>query len=240
MKKYRCPICGKETITQIDRFFSVFTIGRGVTRTAGRACSNCGQRFVPYSPFNWFVSAWVICWMVCAILTMVLKNVPHWSLNFLLLLSFGLPIALFLYLALHALVAPSVPYYKHMHDKKSIYAPNALVKLEEHTQVKKYMVYGLAINQRTLNAKFCENFKDSMVPAMFIQRMDKDKSLWEVFILDRPIVPDELMEEGVTFRMYHSEEHIGAGMFKKNGDNPRTNHSDDQKTRLLQQIFIGK
>ncbi|MBQ7936660.1 MAG: hypothetical protein IJ333_10010, partial [Clostridia bacterium] len=190
MKKYRCPHCGKETINYKDFFFA-FQHSRGSSeffedKMGGIVCSYCSGRCIPIGSFK-PIDLYIYLLLMAVILFLILFKNPWYIV--LGILWHLLSVFLIFPLINHG---SSVVVYDPKEHRKVIPAANALVELEKNVQIKKYMIYGLEIKKKALNARFHNHFKDGMIPAMFLERTDKHKFLWRVYIIDRAIVPDEL------------------------------------------------
>lgn len=228
-KKYRCPHCGKETVTLRKKFEAVYETGyihrmeRGTyhARYNGTSCSECGGRYALY-PTKKIMNLYRIIGLFLIpyiILYFIGRVVPFPSiLVTLLVLCF---ICNTLYLIVNFIyLFNSVPVVKLDLDlcERVIPERNAVVEVESSEKIAELLVYGLRIDKNTLSARFKERFKDGIVPAMFLQKRSPKGNRWLIYVIDTPEIPDEMLAPGTTFTLIHQGKELTRGRFEVKKD----------------------
>ena len=201
MKKYRCPHCGKKSITTKMRIHSSFMLGGGsygYQQAYKVKCPECDGLCEPSCLSTAGRVLRILMGLVAIaliVLVVYLNNSGIINGLFTFPLFALVFVAYAIYNALAQLKMPLIPYSK---DFDSEFRPNARVALKSKKYIKPYVVYGLVFKDETTDVHFKETFPDSMVPAMFFPGK-KDSLQYEIRVIDRDIVPDEILYDGAKF-----------------------------------------
>ena len=82
--------------------------------------------------------------------------------------------------------------------------PNTRVIINSPKYIKPYGVYGLKFKAETTDKRFHEAFSDGLVPAVFHPN-EKGSLAYNVRIINRSFVPDELLFDGAKFLVEDSD-----------------------------------
>lgn len=87
---------------------------------------------------------------------------------------------------------------------------NAKVSVNSARDIKAYRIYGIKFDNETQNAKFHERFRDGLVPAVFHEKK-KGSNAFEVRIIGKKFVPEELLHIGSEFLVEDNDQFICRG-----------------------------
>ena len=197
-KLYRCPHCGEKGISYLSRIVSKLP-----HRTSDEVfgdyelrCSECGGicwTSDKHSAIGCFMRIAMVLCAVAAVVTVLFR--PDKSGLILAFLGFMLLINL-IYGIFNELCSPI--FMKDEEGNFLSFVPNTKAEIGHSKYLKPYGIYRLKFEGKSNNHKFNERFKGGMVPAQ-IAPVKKQKGVYNLRIIDKRFVPDEVLFEGAEF-----------------------------------------
>lgn len=88
---------------------------------------------------------------------------------------------------------------------------NAVFEVNCNRDIHSYWVYGIKFDKETNNVKFAERFRDGLVPVVFHEKK-KGSNTFEVRIIGKKFVPEELLCPGSEFLVEDNDQFICRGV----------------------------
>lgn len=196
-KMHRCPHCGEEGITYGDRVWSHAPRRRNdnIFGDFDIKCSKCNGVCYTADTNSRLgnLSLWVLlASMPAAIICLYFTKNAFLCFG---VVAFGI-ISRFVYGIFNEISAPILMVDEE--GNRLSFVPNTEAKIECNKNLKPYGIYRLQFKSKTENIIFKERFKDGMVPAQIVTRKKK-KGVYDLRIIGRKFVPDEILFEGAEF-----------------------------------------
>ena len=228
MKKFRCPVCGKKTLTPIVRFrmqrihfeqneindrYNRHNYGTRIIRDD--CCPQCDRALVYALPSSY--SLFMIIQTIIIALAYILMFISLRSLDwfYLVLLPLGFLILFVAFYITHSELVKQGP-LEYVDDKginKPV--PNARVKIVKAKYIRPYRTYGLKFSEGVPNQKFNEAFCDGLVPAVFLPDQNND-SEFEIYIINKTVLNDDMFYKDAEFLVEDANgKFITKGVVKK-------------------------
>lgn len=209
-KKLRCPHCGRETITFGDRWFS-FSASNGRNNsinTYGAKCPECGgvYSYIGLNKQKKYIEASMILLVYAYLFYLTFFVNPMFVI---LMVAVALMVSLLIF-PLTSLFQPIVVYDRES-KQRVIPEANAAVSLDKHVSIKKLMIYGVMTENAAGNVQLTKCFERGIFAAMFLE--SKQESVWQVYIIKKEFVPDEVLQSGQRFTLTFKGEEVGQGQF---------------------------
>ena len=222
MKKYRCPHCGEECITKLDKtlFWRAKHFSRGGTaRTNNGICPKCNKIYQPFPRyFDKFYQIHITIKFSLIILIFLYGFIVQnfWVYIFLAFwfLYYGYLYAFFTDDILYGIVKYSniYEYYKdHKHCK-----PNVQISIENSlVNIQNMDIYGMILDKKTRNVRFYETFKNGIIPVKFLKNTRKPQTVFDVEIMKIEFIPNELLSDETSFELIDNGKKIASGKIIK-------------------------
>jgi len=213
VRKFRCPHCGEKTFTYFDRIGGQLTGGGRMRyrRYDRMACHKCGglcTTFVSSAAVFVLLVILLILSLATIVVGLVLKSpIAVW-------LCVAIWVCIGIYFITEVFVNPLVGI--ELDDSNTIFGTrnykeaNAKVSVNSARDIKAYRIYGIKFDNETKNAKFHERFRDGLVPAVFHEKK-KGSNAFEVRIIGKKFVPEELLHIGSEFLVEDNDQFICRG-----------------------------
>lgn len=225
MKKYRCPHCGEESITKLDKTLT----WRMKSRSLGRPervyngiCPKCDKAYRPIPRyFDKFYRIHIAIEFSLIILIFLYGFIVQnfwfyifWAFWF---LYYGYLYAFFTDDSLYGIVKcldDNRYYKKHAHCK-----PNVQISIESSlVNIQNMDIYGMILNKKTRNVRFYETFKNGIIPVKFLKNTRKPQTVFDVEIMKIEFIPNELLSDETSFELIDNGKKIATGKIIKTYD----------------------
>lgn len=212
MRKFRCPHCGAKTITYGERFASHFTGYRKyyVTRHHRMACEKCGGMSMTSSTSNFVGVIAIIVLLISFIMFIFMFIAPKICLWLCLSIFVLLGILITIDVFTSPLVGIDPSGFEKFNGISEHSPANASVLVNSNRDIRPYWIYGVKFEVNTENAKFHDRFKDGLVPVVFHEKR-KGSNAFEVRIIGKEFVPEELLHVGSEFLVEDNDKFICRG-----------------------------
>ena len=213
MRKFRCPHCGEKTISYFDRFCGKFTGGyhKGIYSYDRLSCKACGAQCTARSSST---IVFIICLLILALVIIGLVTYLLGNTKISLRMLVAAAVLGIIPFTASVFVNPLIginPDGKTTPSGSVDYkSPNAKVSVNSNRGIRSYWIYGVKFEGNTENAKFHERFKDGLVPVVFHEKR-KGSNAFEVRIIDKEFVPEELLHVGSEFLVEDNNQFICRG-----------------------------
>lgn len=212
-KQWRCPHCGKETITLGDRFFSVVFEGRhgsAFGNTQGIRCRECGGMYHPAELDSIYHPS--VEWLLLLIHLLVTALLVYLTACVSIFFIFVLMLCAVLARPCQALLVPMVAYDRET-CKRIIPDANAVVTITDSSKLKRLMIYGVQTKNAGNEPQLTKHFDRGVFAAMFLHSEKNEPDMWHIYIIKKEVVPPEVLGSGKEFIVTFKGEEIGTGVF---------------------------
>lgn len=212
MRKFRCPHCGEKTITVFDRVAARSNDYNRPFRPTVTFCKDCNgwSRSLPKTRklISFRILALVLTLAAMIVSWFVFTTAMAYVCCGALLLGF------IIYNVIDLLYEPLIPVVLDEGVSKAfswkVPDRNAVFTVNDSKDIKPYFVYGVKFEAKTENQRFKERFTDGLVPVVFHERR-KGSNVFEVRIIGKKFVPEELLHIGSEFLVEDNDQFICRG-----------------------------
>ena len=213
MKKYRCPYCGEESITTLNKMLCNNLGKRTYFNKFGNPCPLCGKHYMVTTRAHTLINIiFLLAEYGVPLLFLILCFFNMlWSIPFILYITI---LNAFLIIPIRNHFFMAIVQYNQEKLRPIFLDPNADITLSTSQRIKHLDIYGIRFRERTNVVRFHETFTNDLVPVVFYPGKKNALDQMKVTVMKSQFIPEFLLQEGAEFTVIDNGEEIATGVFK--------------------------
>lgn len=206
MKKFRCPHCGDECLTIIDKtcFYESHK-----TRLHCKVCKN------PVYLQHKYDNSWYPVLAICLGLVLITLYILLYIFRIPLLIAGALLAIFIIHIGCPFVSYLSCSFTKYEYSNYSAGEANAVVELDNTRKVDNLDIFAIKFNESTNDVRFHEAFIKDLVPIVFYKSTKKQNNPIIVKIMKSQFIPKDLLKVGAEFSVIDNGKNITSGKITK-------------------------
>lgn len=206
MKKFRCPHCGDECLTIIDKtcFYESHK-----TRLHCKVCKN------PVYLQHKYDNSWYPVLAICLGLVLITLYILLYIFRIPLLIAGALLAIFIIYIGFSVVSYLSCAFTKYVYSEYSTSEAKAVIELDNTRKVDNLDIFAIKFDKSTDDIRFHDAFIKDLIPIVFYKSTKKQNNPIIVKIMKSQFIPKDLLKVGAEFSVIDNGKNITSGKITK-------------------------